>query len=192
MQVPLEMTLRDVPHRNEVEDSIRSRVTRLHRFAADIVGCHVTVEQPQRHQRSGSPWRVRIEVHLPPKKYLVVTREPGENDMHTELPTILRHAFEAMERRVKETVRRRRGDVKMHEEPRALVSRIVHDEGYGFIRAGDGQEYYFHRNSVLHNDFERLAVGTEVRFEAEEGEKGPQASTVQIVAKPGRTASEEN
>jgi cold shock CspA family protein len=35
---------------------------------------------------------------------------------------------------------------------------------------------------VLHGDFERLAVGSEVRFAPEEGDKGPQASSVQLVA----------
>jgi cold shock CspA family protein len=59
------------------------------------------------------------------------------------------------------------------------------NEGYGFLMTPDGRELYFHRHSVLHDDFERLAVGTEVRFEEEEGEKGPQASTVQVVNKPG-------
>ena len=38
---------------------------------------------------------------------------------------------------------------------------------------------------MLHDAFERLAVGTEVRFDESEGDKGPQASTVQIVNKPG-------
>jgi cold shock CspA family protein len=42
---------------------------------------------------------------------------------------------------------------------------------------------YFHRNSVLHGDFERLAVGTEVRFTPQDGDEGPQASSVQIVSK---------
>jgi cold shock CspA family protein len=41
---------------------------------------------------------------------------------------------------------------------------------------------YFHRNSVLHGDFERLSVGTEVRFSPEEGEKGLQASSVQVIS----------
>jgi cold shock CspA family protein len=43
---------------------------------------------------------------------------------------------------------------------------------------------YFHRNSVLHDDFERLAIGTEVRFTPQDGDDGPRASSVQIVAKP--------
>ena len=79
-----------------------------------------------------------------------------------------------------------------HEEaqgPRAvgpsLAIRLFPEDGYGFLRALDGQERYFHRNSVLHGDFGRLAVGTEVRFEPAEGEAGPQASSVQIVNKPG-------
>jgi cold shock CspA family protein len=38
---------------------------------------------------------------------------------------------------------------------------------------------------VLHPGFERLAIGTEVRFTEEAGEQGPQASTVAIVGTPG-------
>jgi hypothetical protein len=44
---------------------------------------------------------------------------------------------------------------------------------------------------VLNNDFERLTVGTEVRYDLEMGEKGPQASSVQIVGKLGSRMSEE-
>ena len=40
---------------------------------------------------------------------------------------------------------------------------------------------YFHRNSVLHGGFERLRIGSKVRFIEEPGEKGPQASTVTLL-----------
>ena len=43
---------------------------------------------------------------------------------------------------------------------------------------------------MLHDGFDRLEIGTAVRFEQEEGEKGPQASTVQIVDKPGASVGE--
>ena len=33
-------------------------------------------------------------------------------------------------------------------------------------------EVYFHRNSVLHDDFDRLTIGMGVRYVAEDGEKG--------------------
>lgn len=68
---------------------------------------------------------------------------------------------------------------------------MTHLEGdYGFLRTLDtGREIYFHRNSVSDRDFERLEVGTGVQFAEEEGEMGPQATTVQIVDKPGARVS---
>jgi cold shock CspA family protein len=69
--------------------------------------------------------------------------------------------------------------------PRGRVIRLFREEGYGFLETPDGREIYFHRNSVLHPGFDRLEIGTEVRFAEEEGEKGPQASTVAIVGTRG-------
>jgi cold shock CspA family protein len=40
-----------------------------------------------------------------------------------------------------------------------------------------------HRNSVIDNAFDRLSVGSEVRFAEEFGEKGAQASTVYLMGK---------
>jgi cold shock CspA family protein len=55
---------------------------------------------------------------------------------------------------------------------------LIPDQEHGFITAADGREMYFHRNSVLGKGFDALQVGTEVHFAEEEGEQGPQASTV--------------
>ena len=57
--------------------------------------------------------------------------------------------------------RRQRGDVKAHEEAlRACVSKLFPEDGYGFLETPDGREIYFHRRSVLHPGFDRLAIGT--------------------------------
>ena len=53
--------------------------------------------------------------------------------------------------------------------------------GYGFIATPEGRELYFHRNSVLEPGFDQLEVGTEVRFDEEMGEQGPQATTVKAI-----------
>jgi cold shock CspA family protein len=58
-------------------------------------------------------------------------------------------------------------------------------EAYGFIRSLDGREIYFHKNSMPAGEFGRLEIGTGVRWVEEEGEKGPQASALRIVDKPG-------
>jgi cold shock CspA family protein len=65
------------------------------------------------------------------------------------------------------------------------VYKLFPEEGYGFLKTPDGREIYFHRNSVLNNEYDRLEIGTGVRFVAEVGEKGLQASTVLVVDKPG-------
>jgi cold shock CspA family protein/ribosome-associated translation inhibitor RaiA len=182
MQVPLEISIRDIENQGWIEAAVREQAARLERFSGAIVSCRVEVAQDHKHPRHGEGYRVRIEVTVP-QKHLVVTREPP--DEAVQLKAVIRDAFHTMERQVKEAAERRRYDVKTHEEPRALVVRLFPDQNYGFIKSPEGEEYYFHRNAVLHGDYDRLAVGTEVRFEAEMGEMGPQASSVQIVSKPG-------
>jgi cold shock CspA family protein len=74
--------------------------------------------------------------------------------------------------------------VKAHElTPHARVTKLFPEENYGFLETPDGIEVYFHRNSVLGGGFDRLQIGMEVSFVEEEGEKGPQASTVRRVGK---------
>ncbi|MCF8061137.1 MAG: cold shock domain-containing protein, partial [Deltaproteobacteria bacterium] len=99
----------------------------------------------------------------------------------------IHRAFDALERQVKRLKDKQQGEVKKHpgQEVGGMVNKIFAGEGYGFIRSVDGRDIYFHRNAVLDNDFDRLDIGTGVRFVEEEGEEGPQASTVQIVNKPG-------
>jgi cold shock CspA family protein len=63
------------------------------------------------------------------------------------------------------------------------VAKFLAGDNCGFIETADGREVFFHRNSVLDEAFDRLTVGSEVRFVEEMGEKGPQASTVRLIGK---------
>jgi cold shock CspA family protein len=51
------------------------------------------------------------------------------------------------------------------------------------LESSDGQEIYFHRNSVLDGGFIRLREGSRVTYTEEMGEKGAQASTVRLLGK---------
>ena len=64
--------------------------------------------------------------------------------------------------------------------PRGVVATWFPDRGYGFIRTEGGREVYFHRRSVAGQDRAVIALGTQVEFEVEEGEKGPQAARVSV------------
>ena len=72
--------------------------------------------------------------------------------------------------------------------PIGTVVRLDPSGEFGFLESNDGQEIYFHRNSVLDDAFARLAVGSRVTFAEELGEKGPQASTVKLLGKHGLRA----
>src|SRR6187397_1399052 len=120
----MEISYRDVDKTTEMDTLIRAKADKLRRFCDDIVSCRVAVERRQQRQRLGNPHRVRIEVTIPPNKDLVVSREPGEAEPHEPLPAMVRDAFKAMERQVKDASSKRRGEVKAHEEPVALVARL--------------------------------------------------------------------
>ena len=185
MQRPLEMTFRHMAPSPAIEAVVRREVAKLERFHPGLVGCTVAIERPQRFQRQGNLFRVRIQVSAGTRRPVVVTRDPLDTEMHEDLRRIVTGAFRAVRRQLQADLRVPRGEARPPQEPRALVVRLFPDADYGFLKTPDGRELYFHRNSVLHGDFERLAVGTEVRFEETEGDEGPQASTVQIVNKPG-------
>ncbi len=58
------------------------------------------------------------------------------------------------------------------------IKRVIRDRGFGFIRAADGQEIFFHRSALQNLNFESLREGDNVEFELERGEKGPRAANV--------------
>jgi cold shock CspA family protein/ribosome-associated translation inhibitor RaiA len=191
MQVPLNMTFRNVAKNDAIERLINKQVIKLERVCDHIVSCRIAVEKPQEHQKSGNPFRVRIDITVPPEHELVVIREAGEGDLHEQLPTVIRDAFGAMRRQLGKLVEKQRRDVKTHpeQEVAGFVIRLFREQGYGFIKSLDGHEVYFHKNSLPGNDFEHLETGTGVQWVEEEGDKGPQASTVRVVDQRGSGTS---
>jgi cold shock CspA family protein len=177
MQRPLKITARDFELTEPMERDIRDRVAALEQYYDRISGCEVAVEAPMRHHRKGGPFKVRLRLTLP-RGEIAVTRQSDE-----DMTLAVREAFDAARRRIEDHVRELRGQVKIHAEaPHGRVARLFPEEGYGFLVNAEGDEIYFHRNSVLTPGFDRLQPGTEVRFVQELGEQGPQASTVAIVA----------
>lgn len=173
MQVPLQITMREMPRSDALEASIREHADKLERFHPRIGSCRVAVEQAHRHQRQGREFKVRIDVRVPGET-IAVTRNHDE-----DVYVAVRDAFDATRRRLEELIRAKRGDVKGHPVPlRGKVVRIVADQGYGFIESTDGRELYFSRENVVHPSFESLVPGVTVQFIEEAAAEGPQAKRV--------------
>ncbi len=201
MKSQVQITFRNMKPSAEIEEWIHAEIAKLDTLYSRVMGCRVAVEVPHRHHRNGSLYHIRIDLTVPQGE-IVVKREPslnararqlGEPEIrkkaevktpHKQLRLTINDAFKAAGRRLQDYARRQRGDIKSPSLlPSARVSRILPQEGYGFLTSEDGREIYFHKNSVLGRAFPRMQVGTPVRFVEEAGEKGPQASTVRVVSK---------
>ena len=170
----LQITARNVSLSAGEEEAIRREAAKLEQFYERITGCRVLVEAEHRYP-SGQDvaYAARVDLTVPGGE-LVVTRRTDE-----QILAAIQLAFDAAQRQVEDYARRQRGAVKTPAaQPHGRVSQLFPYEGYGFLTTSEGREVYFHRNSVLHGGFDRLAIGDEVRFEESEGMEGPQASTV--------------
>lgn len=188
MQVPVEITYRNVEKTDAIESLVQEKIGKLQKFCSQMNSCRVAIEKAHDRPSSGSPYRVRLDITVPPGHELAVVRNPGEGNQYDELQTVIRDAFEAARRQVVELNEKQQDQVKHHpqQETVAVVTKLFKEQGYGFIKTLDtGREIYFHQNSVLHHDFDRIEIGTGVQFSETLGEMGPQATTVQIVSKPG-------
>jgi Sigma 54 modulation protein / S30EA ribosomal protein len=128
----VEISFRRVPRSSEVDAVIRREAKKLERYANKIVGCRVAVEQPQHSQHQGNAHRVRLFITAAGRDPIVVTREPTDSDMHDDLRTIVIDAFKAARRQLQSKTERLR-EVRRPHEPRALVTRLFPEPGYGFL-----------------------------------------------------------
>jgi cold shock CspA family protein/ribosome-associated translation inhibitor RaiA len=181
MQIPLQVVARGLELDESQREAIQSRTAKLEMFFGRILGCRVTVRAPNRFAQAGPiEYRVRIDLTLPGQE-LVIKRQPNAH-----LLDAIQDAFDVAGRRIQDYVRRLppANPPEAQARPdRARVSRLLPWEGYGFLETGDGRELYFHRHSVLNDAFDRLEVGMEVHFAEEEGDKGPQASSLSIAGR---------
>jgi ribosome-associated translation inhibitor RaiA/cold shock CspA family protein len=178
MQTPLQIAWTHL----EPSDFIRARVEReveaLERRFGRIMSCTVQIEGRSHRQHKGGLHALRVHLHLPGGVDINATRNPPEDHAHEDAYVAIRDVFDALRRQLRERVRERREAPKQPDlQPHGLVARLAPAQDHGFIRADDGREIYFHRNSVL-TGFDRLRVGAEVHFAEEEGRDGPQASSV--------------
>lgn len=116
MQIPMQITIRDIEHSEALETHIREKARKLDEFFDHIVSCRVVVEMPHKHQHQGKEFNVRISVGVPGRE-IVVNRDKDE-----DVYVALRNAFDAAKRQLDDYVRQLRGDVKTHEQKRTEES----------------------------------------------------------------------
>jgi cold shock CspA family protein len=198
MLLPVQVTFRNMDDVTGLGELVQKEADKLDRFYDRISSCRVVVERPQRAE-SSKLYHVRIDLGLP-KGELVVKHTPTlhgtlqddkEDKSRREAESVLVHktpqraileAFHEMRRRLQDYSRRQVGFVKNPQKmAEGTVKEIFPDQGHGFLETTDDRRIYFNQAAVLDGHFDRLRVGTRLRFAEEMGDNGPQASTVKVI-----------
>jgi ribosomal subunit interface protein len=100
MKRDLQITYRGMSPSDALSEHIRGHADKLEQFFEDIVGCHVVVEEPHRHQQQGKHFHVRVDLHVPGKD-IVVGREHGDRSSHEDAYQAVNEAFDAARRQLR-------------------------------------------------------------------------------------------
>lgn len=188
MQVPIEIAFHNIDKSEWAEAAIREHVDRLEDIYGRLTSCRVRVEQRANNSSHSIPPVVRIEMGIPGTKDLVVAHEPDHLQRKFQQPDLgnaINEAFRIAERRLAQ-IKDRRADyngASVHESTQEFAGQIAEMEverDFGFLVTKEGGLLYFHRNSMLSGDFERLERGQDVTYVEEVGDTGPIATKVRV------------
>jgi cold shock CspA family protein/ribosome-associated translation inhibitor RaiA len=170
---------RNIPMAPRWRAEIEERLDTLQSGHDDISHGRVTLTKNLHHRNDERVAEAVIVLNLPGRHTITARKE------EKTFEEAIREAFFAVDIEVdKYRSKRANHEVRLPPVPplRGVISKIFRDEGYGFILPeGDGKEVYFHQNALHDLDFEKLEDGTEVTFNIEQGERGPQANAVKPV-----------
>ncbi|HMA57003.1 MAG TPA: HPF/RaiA family ribosome-associated protein [Pseudolabrys sp.] len=192
MQVPLEITFRNIASSDSAEAAIRDHVQRLERIFGRITACRVRVDQRNQNANETIPPVVHIEISVPGHKDIVVAHESDHLQRKFQTPDLrnaINEAFRIAERRLskyKDKLTDHGVAERGHEasnEFRGQIAELTPEKDFGYVMTKEGGLLYFHRNSLLSGDFDHLRRGDEVSYVEQAGDTGPTASKVRPVNK---------
>lgn len=106
--LPIQITIRDIPGSQALEEYIRKKAEKLEQFYQQIQGCHVVVDLSQKHKHQGKLFSVHIDLGVPGKELVVDSKQ------NEDVYIAVRDAFAALKRQIGDYAHRRRGEVKSH------------------------------------------------------------------------------
>lgn len=176
--IPFEIAYDNQEPSADAERHVPRGVERLERVSPDLIAVHVTLTRRHGRHATGSLHHVHLRL-VRPGQDVSVSRTPPAHAESESLVSAIGEAFDTARRELIERRDVRRGDVKAHEgQHRGEITELFPD--YGFIRGSDDRLVYFHRNSVVGHAWDEIHPGDPVCFADEQGDKGPQATTVTV------------
>jgi len=174
----LEIESRNVGMTPRWRHEIESRMANLREGHDDLIHGRVTLTKNPHHKKSSNVAEALVVVSLPGRHTLTARKE------NKTFEEAIRKAFQAVAIELRK-FREKRAKKEVRAAPipplRGVVCKLFPKQEYGFILQEGGGEVYFHKNALKGLSFKNLEDGTEVAFNLEEGQKGPQATAVQLM-----------
>jgi ribosome-associated translation inhibitor RaiA/cold shock CspA family protein len=188
MQVPLEIAFHHVKKQGWAEAEIRGHVARLEKLFDRLTACRVRVDRFANKSTGTTPPVVRIELSVPGHRDIVVSHEPDhlmQRFQDPDLRNAINEAFRKAERQLLDFKEKLQGRTKVaqHDVSNQFLGQVAEmhaDEDHGFLVTKEGGLLYFHRNSMLNGDFDKLRRGDRVHYVEEIGDTGPIAVKVRV------------
>lgn len=105
MQLPLQVTFRNLHPSDFLEAKIREKAAKLERVFDGITRCDVVVERPHHDHRKGWMYHVHIELTVP-GGHLAVRGD--DRHANTDARAAVRDAFDAAQRQLSDWIARKR------------------------------------------------------------------------------------
>ena len=119
MQLPVNITYRGLEKSDQIDSLILEYAARLEKYCDHINRCDVAIEQPNKAHQKGNPFRVRIDVTVPPGHELVSDEQGVDNGSYAPLTKVIHDAFKTMEGELRRLVDKQRHEVKTHADTRS-------------------------------------------------------------------------
>jgi ribosome-associated translation inhibitor RaiA len=126
MQIPLQITFKDILPSDAVAADIRKRADRLEKYYENILSCRVTLGVDGKHKNQGRLYTARIEISVPDSQIAINRNNPDH--LNEDLYIVLHDAFDAAKRKLEEYARIKRGDIKTHTQPARGSEAEISDE----------------------------------------------------------------
>jgi len=174
----LHIESRNIDMTPEWKTEIEDRMAKLHAGHDELIHGRVTLTKDRRHHKADHGAEVLIVISLP-GRHTITARKAS-----ITFEEAIRAAFAAVQIELQKYQEKRASkEIGISSlQCRGVICKLFSEKGYGFILQKGGGEVYFHQNALHGLRFEDLNDGTEVEFNVEEGEHGPQAITVKPVS----------
>jgi len=183
MQKPLKIIFHGLAHSDAIENNIRKKVEKLETIYPRLTACRVVIDAEHHHQHQGNLYQVKVELSVP-NNDIIVSHDQHDKHEREDAYVAIRDAFDAAKRKLEDYSNIQHRRKKLHQKmPRGKVSKLIPEEDYGIIETLDGNEVYFHRNSVVDSDYDALKIGAEIRFAEQQDPRGLRASSVHVISK---------